>query len=105
MGDRGNIVIKQEDGNQIYLYTHWGGYSLPVVLQNALKRGKHRWDNEPYLARIIFCEMVKGYEMDLTGFGISTYECDNEHPHLIVDCATQTVTIDGQSLSFADYVG
>ena len=59
MGDRGNIIVK--DGNsEVYLYTHWTGSDLPDVLRSALKRGKSRWNDGPYLARIIFCEIVKG---------------------------------------------
>ena len=103
MGDRGNIVIKASMGGKLYFYTHWGGSKLPQVLQEALKRGRDRWGDEPYLARIIFCEMVRGSEMETTGFGISTYETDNEHPLLIVDIANGTVNCRGDSWSFHDF--
>ena len=69
MGDRANIVI-ENDAGRIYLYTHWAGYSLPETLRSALERGKSRWDDESYLTRIIFCEMVKGSEADLTGMTV-----------------------------------
>lgn len=71
MGDRGNIIVKDGE-SKVYLYTHWTGSELPEVLKSALRRGKSRWDDGQYLARIIFCEMVKGQEMDETGFGISS---------------------------------
>lgn len=46
MGDRGNIVVKQGRGHApVWLYTHWSGCDVPLILQNALKR-KERWDNE-----------------------------------------------------------
>ena len=35
--------------------------------------------------------MIKDDVMGDTGYGISTYLCDNEHPILEVDCKTQTV--------------
>ncbi len=95
MGDRANIILEEDGKNAvIYLYTHWAGTELPETLQNALIRGKSRWDDPPYLGRIIFCEMVKGNEMDLTGYGMSVSECDNGHPFLRVNADKQTVTID-----------
>lgn len=71
MGDRGNIVIKEAGGGTIYLYTHWTGSELPGILAEALARGTDRWHDDPYLARIIFCEMVKSDINGTTGFGIS----------------------------------
>ena len=96
MGDRGNIVIKQNDRDQsapyLYFYTHWAGSDIAQTLQNALKRGRDRWDDEQYLSRIIFCELVKGSEMETDGYGISTYMGDNEHDFLVVDSKKQTVS-------------
>lgn len=86
MGDRGNIKV-----GKVYLYTHWGGSEITEILKSALIRGKGRWNDEPYLTRIIFCEMIKDDVMGDTGYGISTVICDNEYPILDVDCAKQTV--------------
>ena len=95
MGDRGNVCILEyprEDQEQqaVYLYTHWSGEDLPRTVQLALKR-KQRWDDNAYLARIIFCEMIKGCEGDEAGFGISTGICDNEHPIVVVDPNKQVI--------------
>ena len=97
MGDRGNIAIQQpSDGAtaRVYLYSHWGGSELPSVLQTALAR-KVRWDDPAYLARIIFDAMTEGEQGEETGYGISTFISDNEHPILVVDCGTQTITVEG----------
>lgn len=115
MGDRGNIVIGTPDNPGIFLYTHWTGTEIPATLQAALKRGRGRWDDDSYLARIVFCEMVGAENFaDTTGFGISTNLCDNEHPLLFVDCAAQRVHIGeapdrtrgvtARSWSFAEYI-
>jgi len=96
MGDRANIVIPQYPNideaptGLIYLYTHWGGTDLPRTLQAALAK-RWRWDDEPYLVRIIFDTMSVGDEGGETGYGISTYLGDNEHPLLVVDCTRQMV--------------
>lgn len=111
MGDRGNIAIVQEahEGKRalIYLYSHWGGTGMTATLQAALKRGKSRWDDPAYLARIIFCEMIRGQEQELNGFGISNGICDNEHPILYVDPDAETVSLgtaeSDRGLSFADF--
>ena len=116
MGDRGNVVFKYEDGNKIYFYSHWGGSGLKETVRKALIRAKGedgvvgsssgnngRWEDESYLARIVFCQMLKeegaSFE-DLTGFGIAPYEVDNEHPLVVVDTKAQTVN----GIPFADYV-
>src|SRR3990172_3219388 len=102
MGDRANVFVPQNSPNDvdggIFLYTHWGGSTLPLVVRDALKRGESRWDDEPYLTRIIFSEMIKENVRELTGYGISTYVPDNEHPIIEVDSSKQTVR-------FLDQVG
>ena len=104
MGDRGNIVMVEKTGNKIYFYTHWDGSDLPRILRQALIRGKGRWDDEPYLARIIFSEMIKDNILEETGYGISTYQPDYNHSDLEVHCSSQTVGWKNQNWSFDDYV-
>lgn len=94
MGDRGNIVVRAESNTNtedVWLYSHWSGYELPKILKSALRRGKDRWDDAPYLGRIIFCEMVKDNWKETTSYGISARMGDNEHPILIVDTGQQKV--------------
>ena len=100
MGDRANIAIVQHPGDKsrkpqfLYFYTHWAGTEMPEDLQTALKRGKERWDDEPYLARIIFCALLRGPKdlEETTGLAITTYITDNEYPLLVVDVEKQTVS-------------
>lgn len=93
MGDRGNIVMRynSDPKQDVYFYTHWSGSQIPRILQTALGR-RLRWDDPAYLARIIFCTLVKGREGEETGFGIATTPCDNEHDYLVVDLETARVT-------------
>jgi len=93
MGDRGNIVIRSRSNSNredVWLYTHWGGSAIKETLAQALKR-KVRWNDPAYLARIIFCEMSGGSMSQETGFGISTWQCDNEYDRLVVDVERQRV--------------
>jgi hypothetical protein len=76
MGDRGNVILTYEEGGEIYLYTHWGGSELKQTLKDALLRGRDRWDDPSYLARIIFSEMIKDNIDGNTGFGIAPYYGD-----------------------------
>lgn len=103
MGDRGNIIVKDSDST-VYLYTHWTGSDLPEVIKSGLVRGKDRWDDGSYLARILFCEMVKGQEMDTTGFGISSVMGDGG-TDIIVNIDDQTVVEDGDPpIPFEEFV-
>lgn len=92
MGDRANIVI-QSYGERVYLYGHWMGREMPAIAQRALQR-RQRWDDAPFLARIVFCEMTKGREQEETGFGISAGLTDNEYPICILDVDNQMVTFE-----------
>lgn len=100
MGDRGNIILKFEEGGKIYLYTHWSGSNLKKTLKSALIRGKSRWSDEPYLARIIFSEMVKNDVLGTTGFGISPYIGDGEDKVINVDIPNQRVNNE----TFEEYI-
>lgn len=103
MGDRGNVIFRYEDGSKIYFYTHWSGSSLKETTRQALIRGKDRWDDPPYLSRIVFCQMLidAGATLeDTTGFGISTEECDNENDLVTVDTKAKTVN----GIPFATYI-
>lgn len=100
MGDRGNIIIRTEGNPDLYLYTHWSGSLLHEVAQRAL-RVRERWDDDQYLARIVFQEMLDGDE-GTTGFGISTYQPDGED-RVVLDVTAQQVHIGTQTWSFSEY--
>ena len=104
MGDRGNICMVEQDGSKIFFYTHWNGSNMLNILRNAMIRGKDRWSDEPYLARIIFSEMIKDNIMDTTGYGISTYLADNENDILYVDVREQKITTGSGVFTFEQFV-
>jgi hypothetical protein len=129
MGDRGNVVIVGSDHPPIYLYSHWGGSELPFDVQRALRNGKSRWNDGAYLTRIIWDHVIGAvpsgttpemlddykekeklrpqYKPSLTGFGIATYQCDNEHLFVVVDPETRMVSFreEGADLSAAVLAG
>ena len=107
MGARANIRVKQSVGDDayVYLYSHWKGAELAIDLQRALAK-RWRWDDDQYLTRIIFDEMIgpDGHGQE-TGFGISTYEGDNSYPIITVDPKLQVVEIGGgRAIPFAEYL-
>ena len=97
MGERGNIYfVDQHRGKErlgMYMYSHWGGAVIPSVVEAALRRGREHWGDSQYLARIVFCELVKDDEMETTGYGLSTRIGDNEHAIVRVDDVDQTVAV------------
>lgn len=90
MGDRGNIVIRDNwpadvrDKEAVFLYTHWAGTELPETLRTALRAARERWGDSPYLARIVFETMTDHDRGQLTGYGISTQLTDNEYDLLVL---------------------
>ena len=104
MGDRANIRFVEEGGSTMYFYTHWDGTELWKTLQEALERGKDRWDDESYLARIIFSEMIADDIKDNTGFGLSTQMGDNGWNVLEVNMTEKSVKLEDESWSFEDYI-
>lgn len=92
MGDRGNIAVLQDDGDQVWLYSHWGGHDLPRRLQVGLIAGRGRWNDESYLTKIIFGHAVPSENWNgETGYGISCRIQDNEYAILVVDIPNQRV--------------
>ena len=89
MGDRGNIFfVDRREGDAlvgVYMYTHWSGSVLPGVVRDALIRGRGRWGDSPYLARIVFCELVQEAVLEETGYGLGTCIGDNDHNVVRVD--------------------
>jgi hypothetical protein len=78
-------LIRQHNGQGVWLYSHWGGWSLPTVLQRALRFGV-RWDDPEYLARIVFDSMTAGSTDKECGYGIGLGEHgDIEHDLLVVE--------------------
>lgn len=78
MGNRAQIKIR-EGNEQVTLYTHWDADTILDTLRAALLRAEQgkRLDDAPYLARIIFCQMVPETEWyTATGYGIWTGELD-----------------------------
>lgn len=101
MGDRSNICVLQSRESRavgghdgaVWMYGHWLGAGAAEVLSEALARGYGRWDDEAYLSRIIFSEMIRESVLDETGYGLSVYPIDNEYPILVVDVRAKKVLI------------
>ena len=100
MGCRGTIEIwnngaaPKNEEKPVVLYTHWGANNMIFDLIKVLKR-KLRWKSPSYLSRMIFCEMVKGNEIDEYGYGIMTENVCDAEKEIVVDCNRQEVIIKG----------
>lgn len=101
MGDRRQVHFKNEN---IWLYTHWTGTTLPLQVQAALKRGKDRWSDPPYFIRIIFSEMIKDEVMSDIGFGIYNSYQDSNHDDIVIDITKQTISIGTSIYTFEEYL-
>jgi hypothetical protein len=110
MGDRRNVVLcfdPDDEDRRVYLYTHWYGDQLPLIVQNAIRR-RERWDDPPYLSRIIFSEMI-GDEKNLKdsmGFGIDVSICDTNYPDREIEIyfKDQCIKIGLETWTFEEYM-
>ena len=98
MGARSNIVVQEQDGSRIWLYGHWMGEDSINVTRDVLSM-RDRWNDAPYLARMLFEEMIQGAVDKTTGFGISTVMCDNEYPIIVLEPHTQTAWLEDSDWS------
>jgi hypothetical protein len=98
MGDRAQVQFlfnTEEQYREVWFYTHNEGWRLPYTITNAIRRGKSRWNDDEYLARIIFSEMIQKDVMAEYGFAIGVYRhADLQYPVIIVDCVRQAVSFD-----------
>lgn len=109
MGDRANVYIHEGDTPGVYLYAHWTGSDLPGDVKDALSL-QERWDDMPYLTRIVFCHMI-GTDRGTTGYGIDTQVGDGADRVVDIDVSAQTVNVEGfddfdtgKPVSFAEYI-
>lgn len=101
MGSRAQVKVEPDN---VYLYTHWGANEIVETVKTALKK-RWRWDDPEYLTRIIFDTMTDGKQGGETGFGIGSVEHDdNETPLITVNADNQTVTINGKTQHFEDFI-
>lgn len=103
MGDRANIRVDFGKDGSVYLYSHWDGADLALTLREVLSR-KQRWDDEQYLARMIFCAMTEHDPKGETGYGLGPSMGDNEHPVIHVFPLRQHVDIADHGWAFEDYI-
>lgn len=101
---RGSIYVTTKYHGGVYLYTYEDGHKLPLILQNSLKKDEKRWGDQAYLARIIFCEMVKNDIDGTSGFGISPFCTEIDHPIIFVDTYEEETQIRNSIWSFREYI-
>ena len=87
MGDRANIVLREKDTADIYVYTHWSGSEWPEAAPAPRAAGRGRWGDAQYLNRIIVREVFQDLTGD-TGGGLSTVIGDNSYPLIVIEHAS-----------------
>jgi hypothetical protein len=96
MGDRANLLITQGYEPPVILYTHWCGALLPAAVEVALEQARPRWNDGPYLTRIVVQSVLEqfGARPEVShGFGLATVLGDNQYPLLVIDVPGRSVGI------------
>lgn len=97
MGLRGYILLLEEaeEGKGVegvYLYTHWGGRLLPLLVRVVLSK-RLGWDCPPYLGRLLFSAMTHGKDETDLNFGIGASPFETDFKALVIDGAARKVMI------------
>jgi hypothetical protein len=107
MGDRANVYVHEGTRTGVYLYSY-NAWDLPEVVRVALTRGRNRWGDDQYLARIIFSQMIKDDVLGESNYGISSYCTDGASRVVDVDTGNQIIYLDADDgsllWSFREYI-
>ena len=101
MPEAGNIVVIDEYGNAVFLYTHERAEDRHQMIREALnyrERGRNghrgestRWRIGAYLARVVFACLTRGSEDGVLAFGVSATRPVTGVPELHLDVRSQEV--------------
>lgn len=81
MSNSREVTLLNGADSPIHIYVHWCGDRLPDFVASALDRGRERWGDGDYLARIIASEIFVAAGINSTaGAGLSATETDR-HRH------------------------
>lgn len=104
MSTSGEVKLIYPNGLSIYFYKHWDADLLPETIAHALDHGRSRWNDEPYLARVLFSQMISAEVDGITGFGIDVMP-SGEPIYVTIDLATQSVWLrNNERLTFGEFV-
>lgn len=99
MGDRAMAEIKVSEGS-IYFYTHWSGYKLDKVAEQALDTAQPRIGNDSYAMKIVIDSLLKetGCRDCETGAGImlspnAEDSYNNDKPSVTIDLVNNKVLV------------
>jgi hypothetical protein len=104
MSDRAEIRVVNANQPDLYLYSHWRGKEIALALKDALIRGRLRWEDGPYLTRIIFCELIKKDVLGENDYGIATYNMGTDHVFIDVEPDLKRVSIGSFYWSFEQFI-
>lgn len=94
MGDRVNFGFKQQSGDIIFLYQHWGGWRHSRRLAEALDAAEPRLNDPGYATRIVISQLIGEDWESLTGHGLYFNQlCLGEYDVHVVDFYNKTVTL------------
>lgn len=106
MGDRVVYTLKQSDGKELSLYSHWGGYTRFKDLAYAIGKAQPRWNDESYCARIIISQLIGNQWDSETGFGLwaGSDNGASEYDPITIHLDYKTVEYEGNYKTFDEFI-
>lgn len=105
MGARTTWTLKQ-NGQELSLYSHWGGESKLRDTRKALRAARDRWSDDSYAMRIFVSHIIGEDWVSNTGYGLGLgYEFEEEFTPCEIDFTNCKVTWgDSEPMGFADFL-
>lgn len=104
MGAR-TVYTFRTNGQDLNLYSHWGGEDKEQTFARALEKARPRWSDESYFLRIMFSQIVGEDWGETTGYGLGVnQEFEEEFWPLICFPETQSIDYQGERYSFPEFL-
>lgn len=104
MGARTQYTIRT-NGQDLNLYSHWGGEDKANTFARALDTARPRWSDDSYFLRILFSQIIGEAWNELTGFGIAVNEeFEESYSSLCLDLGQKQISYMSEIYTYPEFV-
>ncbi len=105
MSSQGNVCVMDLNNKKYkYIYTHYLGDELPVILKKALSPIKKHWSDMNYVIASICYDILKAAHFNFGSCDLSEFPFNSSQEIIFVDITNQVIIVGSTSLTFDDYI-
>lgn len=104
MGARTTYTFRT-NGQDLNLYSHWGGEDKAQTFAHALEKARPRWSDESYFIRIMISQIVGDEWGETTGFGLGVNQgFEESYSPLFCNPETKQIDYNGEAFTFPEFI-